>query len=419
MGLSTLFYNTGIRLYKASISLAARIGRSKKAGLWLDGRKKVWAGLEAAMSGDLPVIWIHAASLGEFEQGRPVLEAIRAKYPRHRILLTFFSPSGYEVRKDYKGADFVSYLPLDTAANARRFIDAVHPQLAIFIKYEFWYHYLTTLKERNIPLLLISGIFRKDQVFFRNYGGLFRRLLRGISHIFVQNEESRDFLNSIGVQQVTMAGDTRFDRVAEMRRNPQPLPVIERFLHTTNTIVAGSTWHGDEKLLAEWWYSGGAESRQLIIAPHEIQETHLRQIEALFPDAIRYSAYTDQNATVLLIDNVGMLSTLYRYGRVAYVGGGFGKEGVHNVLEPATYGKPVVMGPVFQQFHEARMLVQLAGALVIENVADLRRHMDDLADEYYYDQTSDISARFVEAHQGATQKVLDYIENRGLLLGKR
>lgn len=415
MGLSIFFYNTGIRLYKAGIALAARLGGNKKAGLWLDGRKAVWAGLEGPWKGDAPVVWVHAASLGEFEQGRPVLEAVRAQYPRHKVLLTFFSPSGYEVRKHYPGADHICYLPLDTPANARRFLTIVQPQLAIFIKYEFWYHYLYALETRNIPVLLISGIFNRGQVFFRNYGGLFRQMLRSIGHFFVQDEVSRELLQSIGIREVTMAGDTRFDRVAEMRKNPVELPVIARFLKQQNTIVAGSTWPEDEKVLAEWWYSGGSEGRQLIIAPHEIHDVHLEQISTLFPDAVRYSGFTGQNADVLIIDNVGMLSALYRYGRIAFVGGGFGKAGIHNILEPATYGKPVVIGPIFHQFHEARMLVQLAGALVIENAADLRRHMDDLDDAYYYDQTSDINVRFVETHQGATQKVLDYIAQNRLL----
>lgn len=405
-----------MRLYKAAVSLAARVGGNRKAGLWLDGRKNIWPGLTAAMEGDHPVVWIHAASLGEFEQGRPVLEAIRAQYPGCRILLTFFSPSGYEVRKDYPGADYVCYLPLDTPQNARRFLDIVQPQLAVFIKYEFWYHFLTTLKTRNIPVLLISGIFRQDQVFFKSYGRLFRGLLEGMDHLFVQDESSLSLLRSIGIQQASVAGDTRFDRVWALRANPVRYPNVRRFLHTDNVLVAGSTWEDDEKLLAEWWYGGGRQGRQLILAPHEITETHLKQIEALFPDAVRYSVCGQSTRdAVLLIDNVGMLSSLYNYGRVAYVGGGFGKAGIHNLLEPAAYGKPVIIGPVYHQFHEAKMLVARKGALVVDNVEGLRRGMEALRDERYYRETAEINARFVEEHQGATRKVMDYIQEKRFL----
>lgn len=405
-----------MRLYKAAVSLAARVGGNRKAGLWLEGRKNIWPGLTAAMEGDHPVVWIHAASLGEFEQGRPVLEAIRAQYPGYRILLTFFSPSGYEVRKDYPGADYVCYLPLDTPQNARRFLDIVQPQLAIFIKYEFWYHFLTTLKARDIPVLLISGIFRQDQVFFKSYGRLFRGLLEGMDHLFVQDESSLSLLRGIGIRQASIAGDTRFDRVWALRANPVRYPNVRRFLHTDNVLVAGSTWEDDEKLLAEWWYGGGRQGRQLILAPHEITETHLKQIEALFPDAVRYSVCGQSTRdAVLLIDNVGMLSSLYNYGRVAYVGGGFGKAGIHNLLEPAAYGKPVIIGPVYHQFHEAKMLVARKGALVVDNVEGLRRSMEALRDERYYRETAEINARFVEEHQGATRKVMDYIQEKRFL----
>lgn len=405
-----------MRLYKAAVTLAARVGGNRKAGLWLEGRKNIWPGLTAAMEGDQPVVWVHAASLGEFEQGRPVLEAIRAQYPGHRILLTFFSPSGYEVRKDYPGADYVCYLPLDTPRNAQRFLDIVQPQLAIFIKYEFWYHFLTTLKARNIPVLLVSGIFRQEQVFFKSYGSLFRRLLEGMDHLFVQDESSLSLLHSIGIRQASMAGDTRFDRVWALRANPVRYPNVRRFLHTDNVVVAGSTWEEDEKLLAEWWYEGGRQGRQLILAPHEITETHLKQIETLFPDAVRYSVCGQSTRdAVLLIDNVGMLSALYNYGRVAYVGGGFGKAGIHNILEPAAYGKPVIIGPVYHQFHEAKMLVARKGALVVDNADELRRNIEALKDERYYRETAEVNSRFVEEHQGATRKVMDYIQEKRFL----
>ncbi len=416
MGLSIIFYNAGVRLYRLGVWLAARIGGNKKARLWLEGRRDVWNGLKAAVKGNLPLVWVHAASLGEFEQGRPVLEALRQQYPGHRILLTFFSPSGYEVRKDYKGVDHVCYLPLDTAANARRFLNLVRPRLAIFIKYEFWYHYLAGLFSRQIPVLLISGIFRPDQVFFKRYGGLFRGLLKRMDHLFVQNESSLHLLQQAGIPHVSLAGDTRFDRVWALQQHPVVLPEIERFIANAQVVVAGSTWDEDEKLLAAWWSEN--PHGQLILAPHEIQESHLQRIEALFPEAMRYSVFArtvQSPARVLLIDNVGMLSALYRYARIAYVGGGFGKEGIHNLLEPATYGKPVIIGPIFHQFHEAELLVQLRGALVVKDITSLRESMHALEDEYYYEQTSEIAGRFVEEHQGATRKIMAYIQEKRFL----
>lgn len=418
MGLSILFYNTGIRLYRFSLGLAAKLGGNKKAQLWLAGRESMWPGLEAAMKGDVPVVWIHAASLGEFEQGRPVLEELRQQYPGHRILLTFFSPSGYEVRKDYKGADYVCYLPLDTPENARRFLSTVQPSLAIFIKYEFWYHYLSGLKARNVPVLLISGIFRRKQIFFKWYGGLFRKLLRGMDQLFVQNEVSLTLLHNIGIRQVMLAGDTRFDRVWALREDPVVLPEIERFIKVPKVMVAGSTWEEDEKLLAEWWYGGAQDIRQMILAPHEITEARLKGIEQLFPDAIRYSAFVNgevPKGKVLIIDNVGMLSALYRYSRVSYVGGGFGKAGIHNILEPATYAKPVIIGPVYQQFDEAVSLVQLRGAIVVANLNDLNRAIEALNDPYYHQQITEIASRFVEEHQGATNKIIHFIQEKRFL----
>lgn len=412
MGLSTVFYNTGIILYRAIVGLAASIGGNQKAKLWIEGRKEVWEGLSGALAGDRPVIWMHAASLGEFEQGRPVLEALRQQYPGYRILLTFFSPSGYEVRKDYKGADHVCYLPLDTASNARRFLDIVRPSLAVFVKYEFWYHFLTGLFTRKTPVLLVSGIFRQGQAFFRPYGSMFRSLLQGMTHIFVQNEVSGILLQNIGIQQFTRSGDTRFDRVWALQQQPVSLPSIAQFITGAKVLVAGSTWPVDEAMLAAWW-KASRQDYQLIIAPHETGEDRLAGIEALFPEAVRYSAL--KPGKVLIIDNVGMLSALYRYGRVAYVGGGFGKEGIHNLLEPATYGRPVLIGPVFHQFHEAVQLVELKGALVVNDAAAFAMQMEMLENDAYYNATANIAGRFVETNKGATEKVMAYIRDQRLL----
>lgn len=406
----------GIRLYRSAVGLAARTGKAK-AIAWIEGRERLWPDLESALAAPKPTIWVHAASLGEFEQGRPVLEALRARYPGHRIVLTFFSPSGYEVRKNWPGADVICYLPLDTPANAARFLDLVRPQLAIFIKYEFWYHFLTALHARQVPVLLISGIFRAKQLFFRPYGGIrmFRDLLRKMDHLFVQNETSITLLHNIGIRAVTLAGDTRFDRVWALRQQPVALPLIESALRVEKVLVAGSTWEADEAAIAQWWYGGGKEGRQLVLAPHEIDAAHLDKVMALFPDAVRFSELNGRQPDVLVIDNVGMLSALYRYGRVAYVGGGFGKSGIHNLLEPATYGRPVIIGPVYQQYHEADMLVQLRGAIVVQDAGELGKAIGALNDPFYYAQTAEIAARFVEDHKGATEKIMGYIQEKRFL----
>lgn len=416
VGVSIFLYNMGIRLFRAGVGLAARYGKVK-AKAWIEGRERLWPELEAALAEPKPAIWVHAASLGEFEQGRPVLESLRTRYPGHRIVLTFFSPSGYEVRKNWPGADFVCYLPLDTPENAARFLDGVRPQLAIFIKYEFWYHFLTALYARKVPVLLISGIFRHKQLFFRPWGGvpMFKGLLRKMDHLFVQNETSITLLHNIGIKAVTLAGDTRFDRVWALRQQPVALPAIEAALRLEKVLVAGSTWEADEAALAEWWYGGGKEGRQLVLAPHEIDTAHLDKIQALFPDAVLFSQLNGRQPDVLVIDNVGMLSALYRYGRVAYVGGGFGKAGIHNLLEPATYGRPVIIGPVYQQFFEAEMLVQLRGAIVVQNAKELARAIEALNDPFYYGQTAEIAARFVEDHKGATEKIMGYIQEKRFL----
>lgn len=413
---ATGIYNAGLQLYKAGVQLAAMLGKTK-AQRWLNGRKHWQARMRQEITG--PIVWIHAASLGEFEQGRPVLEAIRTTYPSYKILLTFFSPSGYEVRKNYKGADFIYYLPLDTRRNARELLDIAQPALAIFIKYEFWYHYLTELYARKIPTLLVSGIFRKEQVFFKGHGAMFRQLLQQLTHIFVQNEGSLRLLQGIGLRNASISGDTRFDRVSALLQEHTDLPEIASFIAGSQVMVAGSTWPEDEKLLNEWWQQESRPGLKLIIAPHEIQESHIQDILTLFPTARRFSALkTDQTATgqVLIIDNIGMLTALYRYATVTYVGGGFGKDGIHNLLEPAVYSKPVIIGPEYSKYFEAVELVAAGGALVITNAAQLHTSVQQLLQPgETYPRIAAIAGNYVAANTGATQKVLDYIqENRFL-----
>ncbi|WP_343692332.1 glycosyltransferase N-terminal domain-containing protein [Chitinophaga sp.] len=408
--LGKAIYNIGIRSYRAGVGLAAATGNAK-AKLWIDGRRHWRERMKEQLKGTGPLIWVHAASLGEFEQGRPVLEAIRAQYPHCRILLTFYSPSGYEVRKNYQGADYIYYLPLDTARNARDFLDIVRPSLAIFIKYEFWYHFLTALSQRKIPVLLISGIFRPNQLFFKPYGGMFRQLLRQFDWIFVQNQESLDLLSQLGIEKAGLAGDTRFDRVFALLQEPAALPAIETFINGRKAVIAGSTWEADERVLAEWWKANVKPDRCLILAPHEIHEAHIKQIQSLFAGAIRYSEGGQGN--VLIIDNIGLLSMLYRYARVTYIGGGFGKDGIHNILEPATYSKPVVFGPVFHKYPEAAALLAAGGGATIADVSALKSEMESLLeDDARCLQTGKAAGRFVADNKGATGKILAYIQEK-------
>lgn len=418
--LSIIIYNIAIRLYKAGLALAAAAGH-QKARLWLRGRQGWQAKMQQQLAGAGSLIWVHAASLGEFEQGRPVLEALRKQYPGYRILLSFFSPSGYEVRKDYKGADYVYYLPLDTRRNACQWLDIADPQLVIFIKYEFWYHFMTALYERQVPVLLISGIFRRDQPFFKPYGGLFRQLLRQLTHIFVQNKASQQCLRQINITHVTVAGDTRFDRVWALRQEAVEQPLIAQFCGDRKTVVAGSTWDSDEKALYHWWAGHEQEGRCLIIAPHEIGEDHIKRLQALFRGALRYSALPGltlrhNDSQVLIIDNVGMLSSLYRYAHIAYIGGGFDKEGIHNILEPATYGKPVIFGPVYDKFAEAEQLLALGGAFAVPHDAGLAAQLEHLLhDNEACAQTGAVAGQYVTDHKGATDRILAYIQEKRFL----
>ncbi|WP_298741696.1 glycosyltransferase N-terminal domain-containing protein [uncultured Chitinophaga sp.] len=423
----TFIYNIGIRLYQAGVNIAAATG-NRKARLWLEGRKGWAARMKRELEGETgPLVWVHAASLGEFEQGRPVMEALRKQYPGYRLLLTFYSPSGYEVRKDYKGADHVFYLPLDTPGNARQFLDIVRPSLAIFIKYEFWYHFMTGLYKRQIPFVLISAIFREDQVFFKWHGGLFRRLLRLLSHIFVQNESSRQLLQQIDIEHVTVSGDTRFDRVWALAHEAVELPLVKQFVGNKRTIVAGSTWASDESALAAWWAGHYEADRRLIIAPHEVNEPHIRKLLDLFPGAVRYSelggARVEHNGyegehpgTVLIIDNVGMLSSLYRYACVTYIGGGFDPGGIHNILEPATFGKPIVFGPVYDKYAEAVELLASGGAVSVPNDPALAQQMEELLlDDTLCTRTGDVASKYVADNKGATDRILSYIQEKRFL----
>lgn len=402
-------YNIGITLYGFILKIAALF--NPKAKLFINGRKNIWQQMASQINDYDRPIWFHFASLGEFEQGRPVLEALKSQKAQQKIIVTFFSPSGYEIRKNYALAD-VFYLPLDTRKNAERFIKLVNPQQAIFTKYEFWFHYFNELHKKQIPLYLISGIFRPNQTFFKWYGSFYRNMLKYISHFFVQNEESVSLLKNIGINQVSLSGDTRFDRVYENAHHPKSLPLIEKFCGDDNVFIAGSTWLPDEKLLIA--LTANNPNWKFIIAPHEIEETHIQEIENLFPNAIKFSALNSQlkqhstlNSQILIIDNIGMLSSLYQYGKIAYIGGGFG-AGIHNTLEAAAFGLPVIFGPKYDKFQEAKDLIAIGAAKSISSEEELINAFEN----YKANKKASAAAKkYVEQQKGATEMIIRKIAN--------
>ncbi|KAA9347119.1 3-deoxy-D-manno-octulosonic acid transferase [Larkinella humicola] len=406
-------YTTSIRLYQAALQVAARF--HPKARLAVEGRRGWMEQINTKLADNtVPIAWFHAASLGEFEQGRPVMEAFRQQYPGYKILLTFFSPSGYEVRKNYAGADYIVYLPFDTAANARQFVGRVNPAIAFFIKYEFWYHYLRELKARQIPIFSFSAIFRPDQIFFKPYGGFYRSFLRFFNHILVQNQESVDLLKRIGVTNVTLAGDTRFDRVKQVAEAKKDIPVARLFKAGTPLLVVGSAWQADMDVLIPF-LNRFEKPLKVIIAPHEIHDDEIERWRSQLPgQTIRFSEaqflnhQTIEPFSTLIIDNVGMLSSLYQYGDFAYIGGAFGK-GLHNILEAATFRMPLFFGPNYGKFQEAVDLVKAGAAFPVSNSAEL----DTVFRRLYADSSaaSAISGDYVTLNTGGTSKVMEIVKD--------
>lgn len=411
-----ILYEIAIRLYAFVIRCLGPL--NEKAKKWSDGRKnwrhllqeqvKHWEGQ--------PVFWLHAASLGEFEQGRPLIEAIRTQYPHWKIVLSFFSPSGYEIRKNYDFADYVCYLPADTRRNARDFVEILQPRLAVFVKYEFWLHYLFALKHKGTPTLLISGIFRPNQPFFQWYGSLWRQMLRAFTHFFVQNDASAQLLGSLGFQNVTIAGDTRIDRVLKIVQEAQPIPIAANFKASAQSpiFIVGSSWDNDEKVYLPILQNADFQYFKTIIAPHSLLPAHVLHLEqqiARSSKSIRYSQAAQIDLApypFLIIDNIGMLNQLYQYGHIAYIGGGFGKA-IHNILEPAAWGLPVIFGPKHKKFEEARQLVKSGGAFVVENGKDLQAILQYLADPGQYARASQAVRAWLEANKGATSKILSFL----------
>lgn len=407
-------YDLLVRIAGFLIRLIALI--SPKIKLFTEGRKTVFPALESAILPTDKTIWFHAASLGEYEQGLPVMEKIKAHYPTHKIVLTFFSPSGYEVRKNNPIADITVYLPLDTRKNAKRFIATVHPDLAFFIKYEYWPNYLDLLQQQQIPTYLVSGIFREKQSFFKWYGSFYRNALKSFRYFFVQNEKSKQLLQSIGFTNVKITGDTRFDRVAAILERDNTLDYIENFKNETTTIVIGSSWPKDESLLVNY-INQCTDNVKFIIAPHNIKPDQIQELKkSITRKTVLYSEKdqaTDLDSyAVFIIDTIGILTKIYSYADIAYVGGGFGKPGVHNILEPATFGVPIVIGPNFSHFAEAIALVNMEGCISISNQKELNETFSNLIqnEDIRYEK-GHICSTFVQMNQNATNSIVNHIKN--------
>lgn len=407
-----LLYTLALSLYTFLIYIVALLGH-QKAKAWVKGRKNIFHQLEQSFRhNQAPVIWVHCASLGEFEQGRPLIEVLKVAAPQYKILLTFFSPSGYQIQQNYSQADWVFYLPADSPSNARQFISIVQPQQVIFVKYEFWYHYLTQLQTKQIPTYLISAIFRPNQLFFKWYGSLFRSMLYCFQAIFVQNQQSLELLQQTGYTKAVLAGDTRLDRVLNIKHQAKQFKSIEQFVAGQFTMIAGSTWPADEAVLAaaQQEYS----IKKLIIAPHQVDAQHIQQTEQLFSGkkCLRYSqqptAQQLQEATVLIIDNIGMLSSIYAYANIAYIGGGFG-TGIHNSLEAVVFEIPVLFGPKHQKFKEAKDLLELGIAFEVNHAQELIQHLQQLQDPAKVNKIQQKAKQYFQQHSGATSIILSHL----------
>lgn len=407
-------YSFFIALYTSIIFLISPF--NKKAKLIIQGRKETFLKIKKGISKKDKVAWFHAASLGEFEQGRPLIEAFRTKYPEYKILLSFFSPSGYEVRKNYNKADVVVYLPSDSIKNAKRFIKLAHPEYVFFIKYEFWYNFISRAKHKGAKVYQVSLILRTNQYFFSNWGSWYRNQLKNFDYFFVQNNQTRYLLDSIGLNNCLITGDTRFDRVWEIAKKSKDFPKVEEFCQNDKIVLMGSSWEKDEEMMKEAM-KNAKSSFKLIIAPHQIHNSHIQQIKSLFPNSIKYSeienidySNKDNLDNVLIIDSIGILSSLYKYATVAYIGGGFG-VGIHNILEAATFAKPIIFGPNYFKFKEAIDLIEKEGAFSFKESNKLVDVIDKLLEkEDYYKKSSDICSGYIEENIGACERILSKIE---------
>lgn len=406
-------YNIVVFLASQTVKILALF--SPKIKLFVDGRKTVFETLSRKINPEDKTIWFHAASLGEFEQGLPVMEKIRTRYPNHKIVVTFFSPSGYEVRKNNTIADATVYLPLDTKSNAKQFLKLVHPDMVFFIKYEYWPNYLNELKKSSIKTYLISGIFRKDQAFFKWYGGFYRNALKSFDYFFVQNESSKSLVQQIGFNNVKVSGDTRFDRVVAILERDNSLEPIRQFKNDTLTIVIGSSWPKDENLLVDY-INNTNRNVKFIFAPHNIKAEQILELKnSISKKAVLFSEKENTDLSgydVLIVDNIGMLTKIYSYADIAYVGGGFGNPGIHNILEPATFGIPIVVGPNFSHFAEAVALVHQEGCISVSNQNELDDTFSNLiSNDDIRHEKGHICSTFVQMNKGATDVIMNYISN--------
>lgn len=415
-------YNLFLVVYRLGMELAAVW--NPKARLWTEGRKFILERLRIACEKDTrPTVWVHCASLGEFEQGRPLIEAIRLNYPQYKILLTFFSPSGFEVRKNYPGADFIFYLPLDHRQSSHAFVNIVKPSLAVFVKYESWYHYLKALSESAVPILLVSAIFRPTQHFFGPFGTFLRSMLQQYSQIFVQDEESAAILQKSGISTpIQLAGDTRFDRVTRVATQDVEHDMIEQFSKGQDLLVAGSTWPEDETLLQILLEK--LPSLKLVIAPHNIDEQHLEKTESRFVKGVRLSdwkeKYRPDETRVMIIDQIGILSMIYRYSTFCYLGGGFNRAGIHNILEAAVYGRAVVFGPHYKRSGEASALIELGACFSVtsaEKLVEIAEHLTK--NPAWRIEKNQLAKNFVQERTGATQRIMDFITERNILIANK
>jgi len=407
-----ILYNLFIFTYTFIIRGASPF--SKKAKLWVKGRQQLFEKIESALKNEKqPLIWVHSSSLGEFEQGRPVIEKLKHDYPDYKILLTFFSPSGYEIRKNYQNADYIFYLPADTPANAKKFTTITKPKIAIFIKYEYWFNYLNELYNNKIAVFFISAIFRNNHYFFKNHGKWSLNQLKKIDYFFVQNETSKNLLLNNGINHAIVSGDTRFDRVLQIAANPQALPLIKLFSENHKVIIAGSSWPVDDNLFSGL-INTQPKGAKYIIVPHEIHDEYIEKLIKLFgKKACKLSSITEQNAreiNIIIVDSIGLLSSMYAHAHIAYIGGGFGK-GIHNTLEAACFGLPVIFGPHYLKFSEAVQLINIGGAFSINNEQMLIQKVNELLnDEKYYQHVSEICNSFVCSNSGATKMIMEKLK---------
>ena len=399
-------YSIAIRLYSGFVALASLLG-NEKAKLWWNGRKNQWKNLISVNKND-EWIWIHVSSLGEFEQGLPVIESLKSDFPKYKLLLTFFSPSGYEPRKNFQLADKVAYMPSDTLHNAKRLIKNFNIKAAFFVKYDFWFNYMKVLKKNNIPLYYISALLHPDHYFFKFYSSWFRKQLRNVSHFFVQNEETAKLLKYIGLENSTVTGDTRFDRVFEIAKQSKSFPEIENFIAGRHCIIAGSSWPADERFIIPF-SKKIPDNYCLIIAPHDISDSHIKQITSQLDNYVLYSQQSTANGkqpTVLVINTIGILKQIYKYARFAYVGGGF-MSSIHNTQEALVFGCPVVVGPKYHKFVEAVDLVRDGGMFSVNNQQEFDEIFEKLMnDDSFYNKASGICQDYIQLSIGATEKIM-------------